>query len=172
MQKTSIIALAFAAAACTGGEKAPETTTAASTPSLTPEQVRAKQQHYADSVLNTASPASEMAKKLGPRYEVAGTMLRDTVSAFIQKAGCFPEGRKTDPYLAGIVTIWVNMGIAGSEVIRIQESKWSSLAGDLVNTCISTAAAKWKFDPSYGKPKAYLVQVEFKDVAPAASKAP
>lgn len=162
MKKTTLLALPFALAAC-GGEKAPDAATAAPpVAAANPDDFRKAQKAYADSVLNATGSAKEIAKKLGDQYDVGSTRLRDSVAILATKADCLKEGRNADPYLAGTVTIMVNMGVIGSDIIRVQESSWSSAAGQRVDGCLNLAAPKWKFDSSFGAPKSYLVQVQFK----------
>jgi hypothetical protein len=60
----------------------------------------------------------------------------------------------------------VNMGVIGSDIVRIQESKWTSAAGNIVDACLNKAAQSWKFDGTFGKPAAYIVQVQFRLVPP------
>lgn len=131
---------------------------------ISPEDYRKKQQAFADSVLNGTGSTKSLVEKLGKGYSVGSTRLRDTVAMLAgdKKEDCFGVGRKVDPYLAGTVSFWVNIGVIGSDVVRVQESKWTSAAGNQVDACLNQAAKAWKFDPTFGKPAAYIVQVQFK----------
>jgi hypothetical protein len=122
-----------------------------------------KQAAFADSVLNASKPAKALVEKLGKGYDVGSVRLRDSV-AFLagSKTQCFQKARKEDPYLAGTVSMFVHISVIGSDVVRVQESSWTSIAGNLVDACLNTEAKNWKFDPTFGKPAAYIVQVQFK----------
>ena len=157
----------IAAAACAGDKpKAEEEASSAKNPTtaLSPDEYRKRQQAYADSVLNTTASATTVVDKLGKGYAIGPTRLRDTVAmlAADRKSDCFGVGRKSDPYLAGTVSVFVNISVVGSDVVRVQESKWTSAAGNLVDACLNQQAKTWKFDATFGKPAAYIVQVQFK----------
>jgi hypothetical protein len=168
----SLIALAATASACSKKDKGKDddTQTAAggSDENKAALDYRARQQAFADSVLNTSSNAKSVADKLGKGYGVGSTRLRDTLAVLVAsgKDECFKAGRNTDPYLAGTVSFFVNMGVIGSDIVRIQESKWTSAAGNIVDACLNKAAQSWKFDGTFGKPAAYIVQVQFRLVPP------
>lgn len=131
---------------------------------MSPDDYRKRQAAFADSVLNTASSTKAVVERLGKRYDVGAPRLRDTVATLAadRKTDCFAVGRKADPYLAGTVSFWVNMSVVGSDVVRVQESKWTSSAGNIVDACLNQASKDWKFDATFGKPAAYIVQVQFK----------
>jgi hypothetical protein len=168
--KCTMLGSVIALAACgSGGDKVKDDDTAKAqakirASALSPEDYRIKQKAFADSVLNTVTPTKAIVERLGKGYEIGSTRLRDTVAmlAADKKSDCFGVGRKTDPYLAGTVTFWINMNLIGSDVVRVQEFKWTSPAGNAVVACLNQAAKDWKFDPTFGKPKAYMVQVQFK----------
>lgn len=141
-----------AAGAATNGAKEPES----------PDAYRKRQQAFADSVLNANQSASAVVQKLGKGYAVGSVRLRDTVALLATKADCFATARKTDPYVAGTVSFFVNMSMIGSDVSRVQESKWTSAAGNIADACFNEQAKQWKFDTTFGKPTAYIVQVQFK----------
>jgi hypothetical protein len=158
----SLLALSSGVIACSGDKPAAD-------PGAEPGVVNAdtykrRQKAYADSVLRTATRPIDLAKKLGPKYEVGSTRLRDTVSMLANAAstGCVARGREKDPYIAGAATFWVNISPTGSDVVRVQEAKWTSPAGALIEDCLNTAARSWKFNATFGKPGAYLVQVDLK----------
>jgi hypothetical protein len=160
----------FAVAACTGEKDPKATADAGSGPAMTaadtnPDAYRQKQQAYADSVLNRASTAKQVVDKLGKDFEVASVRLRDTLALLSSKTDCHEQGRKADPYLAGTVTWYVFMSVVGSNVVRVQESQWSTAAGKNVDTCLNAAAANWKLDTSFGPPKQLIAQVQFKPAA-------
>jgi hypothetical protein len=164
--RLSFAALMVLMAACGGGDKAPEASAskAAADSALASDAVafRAQQQKYADSIFNSAASARDVAKRLGATYEVGSVRLRDTVAMLTDKADCLKKARAIDPYVSGVATVWVNMSVIGSDVIRVQESNWTSVAGNAVTACINEAAKGWKFNSSFGTPKAYLVQLQFK----------
>ena len=54
------------------------------------------------------------------------------------------------------------MSVVGSNVVRVQESQWTSQAGNIVDSCLNLASKDWKFDSSFGKTAAYITQVQFK----------
>ena len=130
----------------------------------TPQEYRARQQAFADSVLNASSSTKTVVEKLGKGYEVGSVKMRDSVATLAADttAHCFKVGRATDPYLAGTVSFWVNMNVTGSDIIRIQKSEWTSTAGNIVDACLNQLAKKWTFDTAIAKPGAYIVQVQFK----------
>jgi hypothetical protein len=163
--KYALLASLIALAAC-GGDKTKDDAASAKpgAPTETPDQYRKRQQAFADSVLNTTKPASKVAADLGKGYAVGSIALRDTLAALASSTGCYKTGRNTDPYLAGTVSIFAHMAVIGVDLIQVQESgtKWTSAAGNLVNACLSTEMKKWKLDMTFGKPAAYIVQVQFK----------
>ncbi len=152
-------------AACSGDKKKkddedpPKTVVSAN---LSPEEYRKRQNQIADSMLNATSSAKQLVDKLGKGYAVGSTRLRDTVAMLASKTDCFQIGRKTDPYLAGTVSVWVNMNVVGSDVVQVQTSDWTSAAGNLVVACLGQHTKDWKFDTTFGTPAAYIVQVQFK----------
>ena len=154
-----------ALAAC-GGErsKSAESEAAATKdPAMeSPDQFRARQQAFADSVLGATAATNDLVQRLGKGYAAGAVRLRDTVATLAGKTTCFPTGRKTDPYLAGTVSMFVNISVIGSDVVRVQESKWTSVAGNIVDACLNEESRKWKFDATFGKPAAYIVQIQFK----------
>jgi hypothetical protein len=164
--------VAIAAVACSKGDKVKDddatATAAVADENKAALEYRARQQAFADSVLNASSNSKTVAQKLGKGYDVGSTRLRDTLALLVagNKDECFKAGRNTDPYLAGTVSFFVNMGVIGSDIVRIQESKWTSAAGNIVDACLNKAAQSWKFDGTFGKPAAYIVQIQFKLVPP------
>lgn len=163
MHRLALIATMCAAAVACGGDKS-ATTDKPPVVSANPgaDEFRKQQQAYADSVLNSVSSVKDVAKRLGKNYDVGSIQMRDSLAALVAKTDCIAIGRKLDPYLAGTVTLWVNMSVIGTDVIRVQEGTWTSPAGKAVEGCINGHATKWQLDPSFGKPKAYLVQIQFK----------
>ncbi|MBM4194122.1 MAG: hypothetical protein FJ202_07065 [Gemmatimonadetes bacterium] len=156
-----VAALLIAGLAACGGDSKPADP-AANKPTVSPDDFRKAQQAYADSVLNQAVTASSVVQKLGAGYEVGSVRLRDTLAALAGKTECFLNGRQADPYLAGTVTFFTFMSVVGTNVIRVQESQWTSQAGNIVNSCLNLAAAKWKLDATFGKPASYITQAQFK----------
>jgi hypothetical protein len=140
----------------------PETLAAKDPRTLPPDVYRKKQQLFADSVLNAASPAKDVASKLGKGYEVGATTLRDTIAVLANKSECFAQGRGIDPYLAGTVSAQVHMSVIGSDMISVAKAEWTSDAGNIVTACLNEKMRSWKFDPLYGKPATYVVQVQFR----------
>jgi hypothetical protein len=122
-----------------------------------------KQAAFADSVLNASTSARQIVQKLGKGYEVGSVRLRDSLAYLAgKKTDCFQQARKEDPYLAGTVSMFVHISVVGSDVVRVHDSKWTSIAGNLVDACLNTEAKNWKFDATFGKPAAYITQVQFK----------
>jgi hypothetical protein len=163
--KTVLICSLFALAAC-GGDKAKDDETAANPNpnALSPDQYRKRQQAFADSVLNNSKPVAKVVEQLGKGYAVGPVALRDTIASLAEATNCFKVGRNTDPYLAGTVSIFAHMAVIGVDLMQVQRSdtKWTSAAGELVNACLETEMKKWKLDQHFGKPAAYIVQVQFK----------
>ena len=54
------------------------------------------------------------------------------------------------------------MSVIGSDIGRVQESKWTSAAGNIADACFNEQMKIWKFDATFGKPAAYIVQIQFK----------
>jgi hypothetical protein len=170
MKTTRIVLFAvLTLAACSGDKVQPADTSAAS--ALTPEQQEAKtaadykkrQAAFADSVLQTVTPTPEIVKKLGKGFSVGGPVLRDSLLAYIAKSPqCYQDGKRVDPYLAGTVSFFIHMSVVGSDVVRVQESQWTSQAGNIADKCFNDAALKWKFGMGISKPGAYILQVQFK----------
>ncbi len=162
----SLIVLGGALAAC-GSDKAKDDAAAGVDRKLaetSPDAYRKKQQDFADSVLNTSKPVKDVVQQLGKGYEVGPVALRDTIASLAQNTKCFQAGRDKDPYLAGTVSLFAHMAVIGVDLIQVQISgtKWTSPAGELVNACLDSEAKNWKLDMRYGKPAAYIVQVQFK----------
>jgi hypothetical protein len=156
----------LALAAC-GGDKAKDDdaaggAAAAAKAPESPDAYRKRQQAFADSVLNANQTSSALVQRLGKGYEVGSVRLRDTVAMLASKTDCFPTARKTDPYLAGTVSFFVNISVVGSDVSRVQESTWTSKAGNIADACLNEQSKQWKFDATFGKPAAYIVQVQFR----------
>jgi hypothetical protein len=156
----------FALGACGGGDKTKDDagTKAVNPTALSPDEYRKRQQAFADSVLNTTKSASKVVEQLGKGYAIGSVALRDTIASLAQNTNCYKTGRNTDPYLAGTVSIFAHMAVIGVDLLQVQQSgtKWTSAAGDIVNACLDTEMKKWKLDMRYGKPAAYIVQVQFK----------
>ena len=112
--------------------------------------------------MSATTTAKQVVDKLGKGYAVGSTRLRDSLATLSTKSDCFGQGRKTDPYLAGTVSFFVFMSVVGSNVVRVQESQWTSQAGNIVDSCLNLASKDWKFDSSFGKTAAYITQVQFK----------
>ena len=164
-RKLIVLATLVLAGACGGDKAAGDAAANASNPSaMSPDQYRKRQQAFADSVLNAAKPVSKVVEQMGKGYAIGPVALRDTIASLVQGTDCFKTGRATDPYLAGTVSIFAHMAPIGIDLIQVQRqgTSWTSGAGDLVNACIDTEAKKWKLDMRYGKPAAYIVQVQFK----------
>lgn len=77
---------------------------------------------------------------------------------------CFQEfGQKADPTLAGNVAMVVRVGDSGISDTRVGNSRWTSNAGQAVNTCLSQKAKQaWKVAPGVVKPGQYVVQLSFR----------
>jgi hypothetical protein len=130
---------------------------------VSPVEYKKKQVAFADSVLNASSSAKAVVEKMGKGYEVGQVRLRDTLAVLAgSKTQCFANGRKADPYLAGTVSFFIHMNITGSDVIHVQESKWTTTAGNIVDACLNEASRAWKLDGTFGAPNSYIVQVQFK----------
>ena len=160
----TIIAALFTLAACGDKSKDDAQPNPPSTAAISPDEYRKRQQAFADSVLGASKPVAKVVEQLGKGYAVGPVALRDTLASLAQNSNCFKTGRDTDPYLAGTVSIFAHMASIGVDLIQVQRSdtKWTSAAGELVNACLETEMKKWKLDMRYGKPAAYIVQVQFK----------
>lgn len=165
LQHYMIGATLVLAAACGGDKPAAAGGTEGSERPVDVDAYKKRQAAFADSVINSAPTAKKVAEKLGPKYEIAPQMLRDSIAVLANdpKRACFDKGKAIDPYLAGVVSMWVNMSVTGTDVIRVQESQWSSkVAGIAVDECLNAAAATWKLSTALAKPSPYIVQVQFR----------
>lgn len=172
--KYALICALFAITACGSDKSKDDVTSKPVNPNaISPDEYRKRQQAFADSVLNAAKPVAKVVEQLGKGYAVGPVALRDTIASLAQGTNCFQTGRKTDPYLAGTVSIFAHMAVIGVDLIQVQTSdtKWTSAAGDLVNACLNTEMKNWKLDMRYGKPAAYIVQVQFASDTSAGPKA-
>ncbi|MCX5766885.1 MAG: hypothetical protein NTZ43_06645 [Gemmatimonadetes bacterium] len=160
--KNAIVVSLLALAAC-GKDKAAGDEASAQ---MTPEKYRQQQQKFADSVMQAVKSPKDIADKLGKGFESAPARLRDTLSALARGTNCFPSGRKVDPYLAGTVTVTLNMSVVGTDVMYVQESSWTSAAGNIVDACLNEAARGWKLNSGFGAPSRYVTQFQFKQVPP------
>ena len=164
LQRYLIGATLVMAAACGGDKPAADAGGGTNRP-FDVDAYKKRQAAFADSVIRSAPSAKKVAEKLGPKYEIAPQMLRDSIAVLAQdpKRACYAAGKAIDPYLAGVVSLWVNMSVTGTDVIRVQESQWSSLAaGVAVDECLNAAAATWKLSTALAKPSPYIVQVQFR----------
>jgi len=158
----------FAAAggpACAGERKAPNEHAAGArlATSLTPTR---GQQRVIDSVIASApSVQAVVTANGGSRYDVADPSLAAAVRREARKTNdCYTNAlRDYDPYLAGKVTVLVNFGAAGWDLIRIEEHTWTGAAGGVVESCINFRAKKeWDLPTRGVKVGAHLVQLEFR----------
>jgi len=161
VQLLTIATLTATVAACSGDSKAKDGSDRAA-PVVSAAEYKKKQQAFADSVLNASSSSKDIAMKLGKGFDVGSVRLRDSLDLLASKTDCFAKGRQADPYLAGTASFFVFMSVAGSNIVRVQESKWTSEAGNIVNSCLNLAAREWKFNTTFGKPAGYIAQVQFK----------
>ena len=166
MNRHMVLLLTFAAltatvAACSGDSKAEDGSDRAA-PVVSAAAYKKMQQAFADSVLNASSSSTDIAKKLGEDFDVGSVRLRDSLDLLASKTDCFAKGRQGDPYLAGTASFFVFMSAAGSNIVRVQESTWTSEAGNIVNSCLNLAAKDWKFNTTFGKPASYIAQVQFR----------
>ena len=163
--RTWIACMATVAAACGSDAKDVATDAAPASPApVSQEQYRLAQERRADSVLSDRKSSAELARELGGGYMVAPARLHDSLATLANGTRCFLDGRRTDPYLAGSVAFLVSMGEAGSNQVQVQESvtRWTSAAGNIVNSCLNVAAKDWQFDARFGKAGSYVTQVQFK----------
>lgn len=143
-------------------EAVPSTTTAESAAKAA-EAYKLRQAAFADSVLKAVTPTTAIAKRLGKGYSVGGPELRDSLLSYIAKAPqCYQDGKRIDPFLAGTVSFLVNMNVVGSDIVRVQESQWTSQAGNVSDRCFNDAARQWKFGMGIAKAGAYILQVQFR----------
>jgi hypothetical protein len=166
MSLKPLMILSLCALAACGGDKKKDDEAAAKAIAekapVSAQDYRKQQIAFADSVLNGASSAKDVANKLGKDYDVASIRLRDTVAVLATKSECFKSARGVDPYVAGTVDLSVHFSVVGSDAIRVQESKWTSPAGNITDACLNKESQKWKFDATFGKQGVYIVQVQFR----------
>jgi hypothetical protein len=169
--RTALLSV-LALAACRGDKVQPDsaadsTAAAALSPEAreakSVEDYRKKQSAFADSVLKNSSNAKSIVTKLGKGYEIGTVAMRDSLLTFVGKnPQCYKDGRNIDPYLAGTVSFYIHLNPAGSDLIRVQESQWTSQAGNVTDKCLNEAARQWKLPMGMGKQAAYIIQVQFK----------
>lgn len=171
MKLTRFSLLAVLTLAACGGEKVQPADSSAAVATMTPqereakaaEEYKARQKAFADSVLQTVAPTTKVVEKLGKGYAVGSLAMRDSLVSFIGKTPkCYVDGKDVDPYLAGTVSFFVHMSVVGSDVVRVQESQWTSQAGNITDKCFNDAARAWKFPMGMAKQGAYILQVQFK----------
>lgn len=165
---TASLLVLVSLAACSGEKVKPdENVPAAADPAIATaiktKEYQAKQAAFTDSVLKNTKSASQLVSQAGKGYAVGTVQMRDSLVKYVAATpSCMTEGRKLDPYLAGTVTFFVNMGVVGSDVVRVHTSEWTSQAGKMVDKCFNEASHGWKFPMGIAKPASYLLQVQFK----------
>lgn len=137
---------------------------------LSQSDFRQQQQRTADSLINAAQTANQIVNRLGTGYLVGSVRMRDSLHVLTDKSHCFAQGRAIDPYLAGTVNWSVFMSVIGSTIVRVEQAQWTSLAGNVVTSCLNIAAKDWQFASSFGKPGTHVTQLQFKPLAVTASK--
>ncbi len=169
LTRTALIAV-LALAAC-GRDKVQPADSGSAESTLTPEQKEAlkvedykkRQAAFADSVLQTVTPTTKLTEKYGKDFAVGGVKMRDSLLAFVGRTPqCYKDGKGVDPYLAGTVTFYIHMSVVGSDIARVQESQWTSPAGNITDKCFNDAGRNWKFPMGLAKQGKYLLQVQFK----------
>lgn len=160
---TVLTIVALLATACRGDKVRPEDEDANLTPEQRVEAYRRRQAEFADSVIGNAKPAAEVAKGFGEDAKVGSDVMRDSLVKYVDaNPQCFKSGRDIDPYLAGVATFYIHMNPAGSDVVRVQTSEWTSQAGNVVDKCFNEITPKWKFPMGMAKQGQYLIQLQFK----------
>lgn len=160
-----LVALGTVVAAGCGDQPdavASETRGSVRAPRMTTNDYKAARAKAADSLLKSTKPTGQVVKDLGTEYLEAPPALRDSLAVLSAKAGCFATGRGADPFLAGTAQFFVYTSSAGSEIVRVEKSSWTSEAGNVVNACLNLAAKDWKFGTEYGKSGVLVAQVQFK----------
>ena len=167
----ALLASAVALAACTGGDtnKAPE---GADTSFVRATKLWQDHKKSIDSLVAAAPTVQAVAqtknataKIKGPQYDVADEALTAIVRREAEKTRyCYTDAQKSlDPYLTMVATVLLNYGAAGWDLVRVEDWKSSSPAGDAVVTCIdANAKAKWQLPQPYAKPGPHLVQFTFR----------
>jgi hypothetical protein len=168
---TTLSLLAMLAAAACSREKVQPADSDAADALLTPAQrelkkaddLKKRQQAFADSVLKTASSTRQIADKLGKNYQVGSVQLQDSLVKWVQRTPqCFKDGKAIDPYLAGTVTFRIHMSVIGSDNVTVQQGDWTSKAGTITEKCLTEQAMKWTFPMGLAKQGMYLLQVQFR----------
>ena len=129
---------------------------------MTKEAYTTSRRVYADSVLRAAKSAPEVAREIGQEVHVAPARMTDSLTALSGSTDCFVVGRNVDPYLAGTVNFAVYMSAIGSSLIQVNQSNWTSAAGNVVNACLNLRAKEWYFGPRDGPWGIVVGQVRFK----------
>ena len=166
ISRLAIVAL-LTLAACKGDKVKPDGADAGPTPDEIAKKdvadYKARQAAFAEKVLGDAASPAKVAEKVGKQAEVGSVKLRDALLKLIgQTPECFKNGRAMDPYLSGNVSFYIHINVTGSDIVRVQESTWTSQAGNLVDKCFTDAGRNWKIDMGVSKPGHFILQVLFK----------
>lgn len=158
-----VVTLVAAASACTGDSKTPDQR-AADSAMATSLEIAKGQKKFIDSVISSAPSVQAVAKAKGKLYDVAD----DSLAAIVRRESaktydCYTNALRDYPGLAGKVTMLVNFGAAGWDLVRVEDQTWSGPAGGIVQSCINFRAKKeWNLPIHNVKPGAHLVQLEFR----------
>lgn len=155
------LATAVACADSAEDEETEDEQAAAAALALSNEDYAKRQQQFADSIIRSAATPEQLVDKLGKGYAVADIGLTDTVKTRLTGSDCFEKGREIDPYLGGSVSFMLHMSIVGVDAAYVQDSKWSSPAGNVVNACLNAQAKGWKIGRSGPLNTAYIVRHDF-----------
>ncbi len=167
---TALLALALTSlVACSSKDEEEEADSAGAAAVQPPsnEDYAARQQSFVDSLIKTTPTPQQLAVSLGAGYVAAPAELADSVTARIAKSDCFDKGREIDPYLGGTIHVMAHVSVIGVDNAYVQDSKWSSAAGNIVNSCLNGQAKSWKLGRLAPMNFAYLVRYDFKAKPPA-----
>lgn len=161
------IACAAGALAGCGGDtrKAASAADSASAMDAASAEWQAKRSKVVDSIFRAAPTVAQVARQKGSMYDVADAALTAAVVREAEKTRyCYTNAlRDYDPGLAGVVEVLVNFGAAGWDIVRVEHSSWTSVAGGAAESCINAhAKTEWKLPTKGVKPGAHLVQLKFR----------
>lgn len=163
---TTVALLALATLAACGGDTSEDEAEEAPSAQVTPEEYAKRQQAFADSIIKSAKAPEKLVEELGKGYAVANAALTDSLKSRLVASDCFKKGQEIDPYLGGSVSFMLHMSIVGVDAAYVQDSKWSSPAGNVVNSCLNAQAKGWKIGRTGPINTANIVQHEFPSTPP------
>ncbi len=167
MNRILLIPLLAVLAACPG-DKSEQPPAQVATVDTTPANLDSLQTAIPPAAPDTFKPIERPVRPAQPArrgYPVAPPALMEVVDrqqSFTRF--CYQEfGQKSDPTLAGGVSVLVTVGSGGVTAASVGADSWSSTAGKAVNRCINERAEHaWKLTPGAVRAGTYEVRLTFR----------